>query len=178
MQEFFRNGKLLKQCNTTNLALIPNVQHPSNASEFKPISCCNVVYKCISKLLSSRLKEVLPELISESSWAFIKGRELLFNVLVCQEVARGYERKNIAPRCMMKIDLKKAYDSIHWDFIQELLMNLKFPQEFIKSVMACITTTSFSINLNSCSAGHFKGGIGLRQGDPLERGDLRSHWIL
>lgn len=111
-----------------------------------------MVYKCISKLLSSRLKEVLPELISESQGAFINSRELLFNVLVWQEVAIGYERKNIAPRCMMKIDIKKAYDSIHWDFIQELLVNLKFPQEFIKWVMACITTTSFSINLNSSSA--------------------------
>ena len=126
-----------------------------------------MVYKCISKLLSKRLKQVLPKIINQSQGAFIQGRELLFNVLACQEVARGYNRKNISPRCMMKIDLKKAYDSIHWPFIQELLTRLKFPMEFITWVMACITTTSFLIQLNGKIDGFFSGGRGLRQGDPL-----------
>ena len=167
IHEFFRSGKLLKQCNATTLVRIPKVQHPTQASEFRPIACCNVIYKCISKLLSKRLKEVLPTVVNQSQGAFIPGRELLFNVLVCQEVARGYTRKNISPRCMLKIDLKKAYDSIHWTFIQELLSSLKFPLQFITCVMACITTTSFSIQLNVSLEGYFKGGRGLRQGDPL-----------
>ena len=46
-------------------------------------------------------------------------------------------------------------------------MNPEFPQEFIKCVLVCILTASFSIILNGSSAGYFKGGRGLRQGDPL-----------
>ena len=68
---------------------------------------------------------------------------------------------------MLKIDLKKAYDPIHWTFIQKLLSSLKFPLQFITCVMACITTTSFSIQLNVSLEGYFKGGRGLRKGDPL-----------
>jgi len=43
----------------------------------------------------------------------MKGRELLFNVLLSQEIARGHGKKHITTRCMMKIDLKKAYDSVY-----------------------------------------------------------------
>lgn len=127
VREFFSTGKLHHQWNETNLLLIPKVPHPQKASEFRPIACCNVIYKCITKILSSRLTEVLPEIIDHSQGAFVKGRELVYNVLVCQELARGYNRKGISPRCMMKIDLRKAYDSIQWKFLADVLGALHFP---------------------------------------------------
>lgn len=56
VMEFFRNGKLLKQLNATNIALIPKTSAPDLASQYRPISWCNVLYKCISKLICTRLK--------------------------------------------------------------------------------------------------------------------------
>lgn len=47
--KFYQNGQLLKQINSTNIALIPKIEVPECASHFRPISCCNVIYKCISK---------------------------------------------------------------------------------------------------------------------------------
>ena len=57
-------------------------------------------------------------MVASNQGAFIKGRELLYNVLLCQEIARGYARKHISPRCIMKIDLKKAYGSVHWEAVK------------------------------------------------------------
>jgi len=116
-----------------------------------------MVYKPISKLLCSRLKMVLPKLINPSQGAFIRGQELLFNVLLCQELARGYARAHISPCCMTKIDLKKAYDSIHWDFLRELMVSLRFPTIVIKWAMACISSTSFSISMNGGSMVPLRG---------------------
>ena len=68
-----------------------------------------------------RLKKALPSLINQSQGAFVQGREILYNVLICQDLARGYLRKHISPRCMMKVDLSKAFDSIHWNFLEDLV---------------------------------------------------------
>ena len=167
IQEFFAIGRMYKQWNSTRMILIPKAQSPASPNEFRPISYCNVVYKRISKLLCTRLKEVLPSLVANNQGAFVRGRELLYNVLLCQEIARGYTRKHISPRCMMKVDLKKSYDSVHWDAVKEILISLSFPNIFLKWLMEYIITPTYIIHMNREDFGFFEGGRGLRQGDPL-----------
>ncbi|KAJ8427389.1 hypothetical protein Cgig2_008805 [Carnegiea gigantea] len=128
---FFKTGYLPKYIGATKLIVLPKVQHPQEATEFHPISCYNVLYKCIAKMLSQRLKEVLPSIIDPSQAAFVQGRELVYNVLISQDIARGYQCQHISPRCLLKIDPQKAFDSIHWEFIEEMLTRLHFPPSFI-----------------------------------------------
>lgn len=65
------------------------------------------------------------------------------------------------------MDLQKAYDTIHWEFLKETLQFLQFPEKFIGWIMECVTTTTFSVTVNGQMNGFFKGKRGLRQGDPL-----------
>ncbi|KAG7551508.1 Reverse transcriptase domain [Arabidopsis thaliana x Arabidopsis arenosa] len=164
--EFFKYGKLLKQWNATTLVLIPKFPNASKMSDFRPIACLNTVYKVISKLLSSRLKWLLPHVISSSQSAFMPGRLLAENVLLATEIVQGYNRKNIEPRAMLKVDIKKAFDSINWSFILSALKALGLPEMFIGWISECITTPTFSVSLNGNSSGYFKSSKGLRQGDP------------
>jgi len=145
---FFHIGIMPSFLGETKPVLIPKTPNPTHAKEFKPISYCNVIYKCIAKLLRLRLKEVLAHLIHQNEGALIKGRELLFNILMCQDIARGYTRKGISPRCIMKIDLQKPFDSIHWDFLNDLLYHLKFHPQFITWVMVCITSIIYRVHVN------------------------------
>lgn len=89
------------------------------------------------------------------------------NVHLVQELIRKYNRKRESPRCTIKIDLCKAYDTVSWTFLREVLFGLGFPTVFIDWVMACVTTPSFSVTVNGGMHGHFKGERGLRQGDPM-----------
>ncbi|XP_062112930.1 uncharacterized protein LOC133824079 [Humulus lupulus] len=143
------------------------VDHPVNATDFRPIACCTTIYKCISKMLCNRLNSILPLLINQNQGAFIKHRSLAHNVLILQDLLKGYNRKNISPRCLMKIDISKAYDSIEWDFLENLLYDLCFPMRFIRWVMVCLRGSSYSLVINNGIQGHFQGAKGLRQGDPI-----------
>lgn len=167
VSEFFSSGTLLQQWNATVLTLIPKKINATSISDFKPISCCNTTYKVVSKLLASRLKQVLPLIISNTQSAFIPGRLMIENVLMATELINGYNWKSISKRYMLKVDLKKAFDSLEWSFIFKIMQALEFPDSFIRLIRQCITTTRFSVAINGEMCGYFRGTKGLRQGDPL-----------
>ncbi|XP_074311053.1 uncharacterized protein LOC141646940 [Silene latifolia] len=105
IMDLFENGKLLKQVKNTVLTLVPKVDMPLSVTQFRPIACCNTVYKCIVKLLCNRLSEVLPLIISPNQSDFVKGRDIVENILVCQDLVKLYGRKACSPRLLMKIYL-------------------------------------------------------------------------
>ncbi|GJR10704.1 hypothetical protein Tco_0793356 [Tanacetum coccineum] len=166
-QEFFINGKLLKQLNHTIIALIPKVKSPVRVNDYRPISCCNILFKCISKIISNRIKVSLQHLISTNQSAFVPGRNIADNILLTQELMHNYHLDRGSPRCSFKVDIQKAYDTVDWRFLKEVLVHFGFHQRMIDWIMECVTTTSFSININGILHGYFKGRRGLRQGDPL-----------
>lgn len=164
---FMQNARILREINCTTISVIPKVEIPTSVADFRPIACCNVIYKCITKLLSKRLKEVLPDLISPNQTGFVEGRKIFHNISIIQDIIAGYGRKNSPSGCLLKVDIKKAYDSVRWEFLEEMLHAFNFPEHFIKLVMVCVTTPSFSINVNGNLEGFFQGKRELRQGDPM-----------
>ena len=112
MISFFRDCKLLKEINSTIMTLGPQVQNPSFLSNYRSISCCNTSYKCITKIIANRIKEILPQLVSPSQSAFVPGRKIVGNVLLAQELLRNYHKDTTSPRCTIKVDLHKAYDTV------------------------------------------------------------------
>ena len=164
---FFRNGELSSAFNSTIVALIPKCKNPNNMKNFRPISCCTVIYKCITKIMANRIKKFLPCIIEKNQSAFIGGRSITDNILMAEELVRGYSRTSLSPRCALKIDLQKAFDSLSWEFIFDVLTALKVPGVFIGWIRKCLTTPWFSISVNGGLAGYFRGAKGIRQGDPL-----------
>ncbi|KAL2235578.1 UNVERIFIED_CONTAM: hypothetical protein Sindi_1290000 [Sesamum indicum] len=79
----------------------------------------------------------------------------------------GYNQVRLPPRCTLKVDIRKAYDTVEWDFLLAALQLFGFPQTFTRWIEECVTTASFSIGLNGNPHGFFAGARGLRQGDPL-----------
>ncbi|KAK4384015.1 hypothetical protein Sango_3100200 [Sesamum angolense] len=99
--------------------------------------------------------------------AFVPGRSIGDNILLAQELFAGYNRQGLPMRCALKVDLRKAYDTVEWDFLSAVLQLFGFPGTFIGWVEQCVTTPMFSVCINGNPHGFFKGSRGLRQGDPM-----------
>ncbi|KAF7832307.1 ribonuclease H [Senna tora] len=136
---FLSRGFLLRSMNQTHIALIPKMDSPSGFKDYRPISLYNTTYKLIAKVLTNRLQEVMPNLISPFQNAFVKGRLIQDNILIASETLH-YIR-----RC------KKS----------------KGGWAALKMLMQCVTTTSMRVKINGEMTEWFLPRVGLRQGNPL-----------
>lgn len=113
VKEFFANGKMLRELNNTIISLIPKISTPIKVTDYRPISCCNVLYKCISKIITNRMKFGVNTIVSDNQSAFVPGRSISDNILLSQELVKNYHLLNGSPTCAFKLDIQKAYDTVN-----------------------------------------------------------------
>jgi hypothetical protein len=167
--QVLRGGPMPPGWNETTIVLIPKVPNPDQVKDLRPISLCNVLYKIVSKVLSNRLKQVLPEVISPSQSAFVPGRLISDNILIAYEMTHYMQKKKKRKEgcAAIKLDMIKAYDRVEWSFLQAMMLKLGFSQGWVELVMRCVTSVSYKIRVNGQMTEAFQPERGLRQGDPL-----------
>ncbi|KAL9684714.1 hypothetical protein QQ045_022155 [Rhodiola kirilowii] len=167
IRNFTLIGVMPPGISSTYLTLIPKVNNACCPMDFRPISCCNVIYKIISTLLANRLKPELKYLVNEVQSAFVEDRNIAYNISLVQELVCNYNRKCVSKRCMLKLDIFKAYDTVDWRFLQQTLDKFDFLMRFINWIMACVSTVTFSVLINGSLESYFGSSRGLRQDDPI-----------
>ena len=70
------------------------------------------------------MHDVIHIVICDSQAGFIPGRKISDNMLLVHELVKADTRKHISPRSMVKIDLQKAYDSVEWAFLEQVMFGL------------------------------------------------------
>ncbi|KAL2230785.1 UNVERIFIED_CONTAM: hypothetical protein Sindi_1672900 [Sesamum indicum] len=111
-----------------------------------------------------RLEAVLATCIIEDIRQRIISINLSSSISTCALYRLWHE---LPPRCALKVDIRKAYVTVEWDFLLAVLQLFGIPPTFTRWIEECISTTSFSIGLNEKPHGFFSRMRGLRQGDPL-----------
>ena len=166
MQDFFQSGIVNGVTNETFICLIPKKANSVKVTDYRPISLVTSLYKVISKVLASRLREVLGNTISQSQGAFVQKRQILDAVLVANEVVEEV-RKQKRKGLVFKIDFEKAYDHVEWNFVDDVLERKGFGVKWRGWIIGCLESVNFSIMINGKPRGKFRASRGLRQGDPL-----------
>ena len=82
IMHFFQTGYIILAFNSTIVALVPKCKNPNSTKDFKSISCCSVIYKCITKILANRLQRFLPYIIGKNQSAFTTGRSISDNIFM------------------------------------------------------------------------------------------------
>ena len=164
---FFEGNYMPRMINSSAIALIPKHSNASHMNHYRPIACCNAIYKCIGKMIAHRMSTVMCSLVSSNQSAFVPTRSLGDNVFLAQALCKDYHL-NIGPsRFACKLDVRKAFDTLNWSFILQLLHVMNFPAQFIRWIQTCITTCMYSIKINGALEGYFEAAAGIRQGDPI-----------
>ncbi|KAJ3701655.1 hypothetical protein LUZ61_005360 [Rhynchospora tenuis] len=152
--------------NKANIVLIKKEQDAETLSDFRPISVIAFIPKLISKVLANRLATCISELIPETQTGFIKGRLITENFAVARELVTLIHKQS-EPAFLLKLDFKKAFDSVAWPFLFAILIQRGFPHAFISWLQLLFSSATSSVLVNGFVGPSFQHKRGLRQGDPI-----------
>lgn len=168
IEEAFSVGRIPPGLNHTYLCLIPKIRNPETVGHLRPISLCNTILKLVTKILVSRIRPLLCDLISPLQSSFLPRRSSTDNVIIVQEIVHKFNSmKGSKGNMLIKLDLEKAYDRLEWGFIRQVLHFFNFPPLWINLIMSIISSSSMSILFNGSATDTFSPSRGIRQGDPL-----------
>lgn len=159
-------GALSPGCNSSFIFLVPKTKDPLKMNDYRPISLIGCLYKIVSKLLASRLKQVVGATIGVSQSAYVAGRNILDEPLIVNEVC-SWAKKLKKQILLFKDDFNKAFDSINWNYINSTLDQMGFGMKWRSWIHSCLSSAKASVLVNGSPTEEFKIMKGIRQGDPL-----------
>ncbi|GKU91977.1 hypothetical protein SLEP1_g5773 [Rubroshorea leprosula] len=96
------------------------------------------------------------------------GRSTTDNIILVQEAIHSMRRlKGKKGALAFKIDLHKAFDSVDWNYLREVLIDFNLPDQLVRLIMFSVTSLQLSVIWNGEELPYFQPKRGLRQGDPL-----------
>ncbi|GJV34980.1 RNA-directed DNA polymerase, eukaryota [Tanacetum coccineum] len=163
---FFHYSRIPKGCNSSFIALIPKTPEAKMVKDFRPISLIGSLYKIIAKILANRLVVVLGDIVNEVQSAFVADRQILDGPFILNEVLQWCKLKK-KHSFILKIDFEKAYDSVRWDYLDDVLRKFGFGEKWCGWIQECLRSSWGSVLVNGSPTEEFQFFKGLKQGDPL-----------
>ncbi|GKB46521.1 RNA-directed DNA polymerase, eukaryota [Tanacetum coccineum] len=163
---FFTYHDIPKGCNSSFIALIPKIPDANLVKDFRPISLVGSLCKIIAKIMANHLVGVLGDIVSEMQSAFIADRQILDGPFILNKVLQWCKVKQ-KHALIFKVDFEKAYDSVWWDFFDDVLSKFGFGGKWCKWIQCCLRSSRGSIIINGSPMEEFQFGKRLKQGDSL-----------
>nr|GEZ69203.1 RNA-directed DNA polymerase, eukaryota, reverse transcriptase zinc-binding domain protein [Tanacetum cinerariifolium] len=166
VMEFFSSDTFSKGCNSSVIALIPKTQNAKTVKDFRPISLIGSLYKIIAKILANRLSFVIPDLISDVQSAFISNWQILDGPFILNDLLSWCKYKKLKAM-VFKVEFEKAFDSIRWDYLDDVLKSFGFGDKWRGWISGCLKSAKESVLVNGSPTPKFQFRRGLKQGDHL-----------
>ena len=165
--ECFEKGEMSSSQKQAVITLIEKKgKDRSFLENWRPISLVNVDTKIMSKVLATRIKNVLPDIIHHNQSGFVKDRYIGETVRSIFDLMDFTFKENI-PGMLIFIDFHKAFDSVEWNYLVTCLEAFRFGPDFIRWVKTLYNNIQSCVINNGLTTGYFALEQGVRQGDPL-----------
>ena len=167
VQEFFCTGVIIPNLNSNVLVLIPKVPGAATMADFRPIALANFQFKIITKILADRLAIICMRIISPQQRGFVQDRHISDCVILASEMVNLLTKKQFGGNIAIKVDIRKAFDTLDWKFLIAVLGKFGFNNLFCDWILAILRSARLSILVNGNAVGFIPCNRGVRQGDPL-----------
>ncbi|GJX63412.1 RNA-directed DNA polymerase, eukaryota, reverse transcriptase zinc-binding domain protein [Tanacetum coccineum] len=147
VKEFFNSSVFPKRCNPSFISFIPKVLDAKRLNNFRPISLIGCQYKIIGKILANHLSMVIDDIISQEQSAFIKGRQITDGPLILNEIISWCKSKKMQS-LLFKVDFQKAFDSVCWDHLDDILGKLGFGNKWRGWIRGCLLSSKALVLVN------------------------------
>ena len=136
---------------------------PRFVKNMRPITLLNVDFKIITKALSLRLSPLMHNFVHMDQKGFVKGRylgEQVLDIYAVQDIATKDE-------AILLLDIRKAFDSVSWLFLENRLRAYGFPWKFIKLIRTLFRSKELRVYNNGYCSEPIFPTQGLAQGCSL-----------
>ncbi|OAE26836.1 hypothetical protein AXG93_1429s1010 [Marchantia polymorpha subsp. ruderalis] len=166
VHKFWEEGVLAESVTEGMIRLIPKSVNKTELKDWRPLTMLNTDYKIIARILAGRLQLLLQKIVFPQQTGFIKGRQMLDNVLalwMAQDAAKTIKRKGM----FVKLDFEKAYDRVEHNYLWDTMNKCGLGQQFTALVKGLTVGASTAVHINGAKTYRFPVGRGVRQGCPL-----------
>ena len=167
VNECFETGEMSRSQKQAVITLIEKKRKDRLLlKNWRPISLVNVDAKIMSKVIATRIKNVLPNIIHHNQTGYVKDRHIGETVRSVFDVMDLALKENV-PGLLIFIDFQKAFDSLEWNFLLNCQEAFNFGPDFIRWVKTFYKNIQSCVINNGLMSEYFTLERGVRQGDPL-----------
>ena len=162
--EDIRRGEVKEGFNTGLITLLYKGKGDKREiSSWRPITCLNVDYKILSKVLSNRMRDIMPQLVGLGQTCSLKNRrreDAVWEATLLQKIIKERQWESL----WAGIDQERAFDRVDHDFLFKLLQSYGFGNLFVDTIKTMNKEAKSVIKLEGDLSKPFRIERGVRQG--------------
>ncbi|CAJ0958213.1 unnamed protein product [Ranitomeya imitator] len=167
LEEARSGGRLPASMREAIIVVIPKEgKDPTQPDSYRPISLLTTDVKLLAKVFAMRLTSVISGLVHSDQSGFMPDRSTAINL---RRLYMNLQLRsdNCGQRVIASLDAHKAFDSVEWGYLWQVLRSMGFGPQFISWIRLMYSMPMARVRVNGELSRTIQLARGTRQGCPL-----------